>query len=232
MADGNLDTLACDVYYRGELVTALYSLDGENRSYQFVSNPNTIAEIIPLLEKETPETGGKAGFLGFLVFTNKGKYSYTISEGSDELLQYAKECNKTYSHARHAQWLCYMSPENIESFSFQGLDQSGEYSVYLKTKDPESLKKIASFLKNLTVEPNPGTHPGQTNPSAVTGSYLITMYFKTGTFYTMTGFDNGLAIYADDLDYSIAYKAVEQQIPTLRDFVALMPDARLEPFLP
>lgn len=231
MTDWNPDALTGDpAYYNGELVTALYSLDGSNCSYQFVANPNKIAKIVSLLEQEPVQTTGKAGALGFLVFTEKGKYAYTITERSTELAQLALEYNK-YDSLRCAQWLCYMSPENIESVNFGGLDASGDFGVGVQTTDTQSIKKIAAFLKSIVVEPNPTTFSGRTNPVMVSGWYELTLRFKTGVTYTICGYDDVFIIHTDDLAQSICYTATEGQIPALLDFMALLPEAELSPFM-
>lgn len=239
MTDWNPDRLVdTPVYYRGELVTALYSFDGANRSYQYIQNPDKIAEIVPLLEKFTAETTGKAGALGFLLFTDKGKYAYSITEKSTELGQIATDCNEIYSFLRHAQWLCYMSAENIETIEFSGLGGSGyslkdypqqeTFSIGVNTTSKDTIQKITSFLKNIKVEPNARVNEGLDNPVTVMGLIDMRIHFKTGTTYTIFGYLDEFSISTDDLNQSINYKTSEQQIQALRDFMALLPEATLQ----
>ena len=149
------------LYYKGERVTALYSLEGRYCSYQPISVPN-IQKLLPLLEKQPPNTstGKAAPSLGFLLFTEKDKYTWSYSydnvygvrplgeDGTAQRAAWVKAVKDTtalnmlsalYNEApwgRKAQWLAYMSEEKIESISFSGLGGSG----YSNSYHPEARK--------------------------------------------------------------------------------------------
>jgi hypothetical protein len=243
--------------YKGERVTALYSLDGKNCSYHPVSN---FEKYIPLLEKVSPDTGRKAAELGYLMVTEKGKYTWSFSDegvptaselsanGPDKRLEWIKARKATSDlptlavinnslSDRHAQWLVYMGEDNIESISFGGAGGNGYSNGYhpsevgldidVDTKNRESIHKIVSFLKSMEVPANARVLDGPSNPVTVYGAYQMGIEFKTGVTYFILGYGKGMSIHTSDLDKTVWYDVSESQTNALRDMMALLPEATL-----
>jgi hypothetical protein len=231
--------------YKGGRVTALYSLDGKNCAYHPISN---FEKHIPLLEKVPPDKKPKAAELGYLLVTDKGKYTWSFSDkgvptaselsanGPESDLPTLAVINNSLSD-RNAQWLVYMSEANIESISFGGAGGNGYSNGYhpgavgldidVDTKDRESIHKIASFLKSMEVSANARVHDGQSNPTTGYGTFQMVIEFKTGVTYFILGFRSTMGIYTSDLDKTIWYSVSESQTNALRDMMALLPEATL-----
>ncbi len=183
-AETRIFTRSTQVYYKGEKVTALYSLDGKDYSYQPVTD---LARIVPMLEKRPPDNSRNAAELGFLLFTEKGKYTWSLSDdsvyavlplgepASPQRTAWTGAVNSATDlatlsalyndglYGRRAQWLTYMSEEKIEAIYFSAWGgrnytnsgSLGNFGIGVNTSDKESIRRIAAFLKGLDVPENP-----------------------------------------------------------------------------
>ena len=228
------------IIYREKAVTAIYSLDKANRSYQLVTDQVDIEEIIPLLEHLEPVSLESKDAVGFLVFTTEGKFAWYLSKstGTDPvgiLSDISQRCNKKYS--RHAQWLAYMSPENLVKVEFGGIGGPGytrktwpsteTFGIKVDTSDPDDLLTVALFLKGLTVGAEPIIIDDSINPSSPAGLYTMRLTFKSGVVYNILGYNSGLNIGSSDMKESILYDCSETQIQAMRDMMAGLKTAQL-----
>ena len=189
--------------YNVELVTAVYSFDYTARTYQLVTDKPEQETIVNLLKGYKAPAVSDKNAVGFLVFTDKGKYPVYLPSKTDgqsaktkKLVELSLECNKKYP--RHIQWFAFMSPENIERITFSGAG-GGDASwtlnpqkytkfctISLDTRDPASIRKISDYLKGLTV--GPVFHSSRDddifyNPITTMDGQSITIYFKNGVTY-------------------------------------------------
>lgn len=221
------------VLFRGEAVTALYSLDGANYSYHNIDSTADAALIAAGLEDLDPADYTK-GSWGFLVVTDSGRYDYFLEGDVGGLRQHVDAYNQDYN--RHAQWLCFLAAENIQSIRFQGALGPGMSlrhtdvltNVSVETADPDSIGTIVRVLKKMIVAPKPEVSSGQIHPNLPMDVYQMQIVSKTGVSYQIFGASSGISIYADDLDRTVGYGTTETEIRALRELMSLLPEAKLD----
>lgn len=233
------------LYFRGQPVAALYSLDAANRSYHLVEDPAVKARVLELLSDSAlnsfalEKAGGDLGFL--LFYSDGGKVPvYIRSDAGDaalaDLARLSAESNAGTPH--HAQWFCYMSPENIKSIQFGGVagisaDSAGSaVSVSVDTENRDSITAAAAFLKTFEVQPAPSVATGEegmNNPVTTADLYHLTIHFYNGVQYTAFGNEGLLSLTSSDMPEQITYRCDDDK---LRAFMRTLPDATTTPWPP
>lgn len=220
-------------FKNGTIIEA-YSLDYANRSYHKITDFALLTDMSLRLEDYTPAVSKDKNQVGFLIFTEKGKYEYYLDNDEKKavaadkpLIELSKKCNEKFPAS--AQWLAYMSSSNIKRVRFSGAYGKGYslkkpaptalYDLTFDTNDKKYFEKIAAFLKAIEVSDSKIIEP--TNPQTDDGlRYYISIDFASGVNYSIFGSKDGLTIASSYNDEVISYKCAESEINALRDFMS------------
>ena len=221
-----------ELYYKGEKIIALYSLDAERKIYIPVFENSDIEDIIFNLDSyEGPYRDN--GVNGFFIVTETGKHDIRPSGNSEQaknIIEFSKNCNS--SDFGYAQWLIYMSISNMESISYIGptgrVLNDATYSVKLDSQQPSTMEKIGLYLKNIRVLSLRETISAFVHPLASLADGYLEIVFKTGVRYTVMISSGGMTVYSSDLDYTLLYECDKNDILDFFDFVISIEPSTVE----
>ena len=183
---------------------------------------------------------------GFLVVTGQGKYPFYLMQDPEscqgpqrEFWELATACNG--QGTGYPQWIAYMSSENITSAQFRG-EGGGKYSsnpelaagddflLTISTEDPESIQKISSYLKEMSVTSMTEIVSGEENFygfGSDPGRYDVRLSFRNGAEYFLTG-SGGQLVFQDAHEQVFYTLEDEDSHKGLRDLVASLPEASVQ----
>ena len=225
-------SVSSDLYYKGEKILELYSLDVERKIYIPVFENSDIEDIVFNLDSyEGPYRDNVVN--GFFIVTETGKHDIRPSGNSERaknIIEFSKNCNS--SDFGYAQWLIYMSISNMESISYIGptgrVLNDATYSVKLDSQQPSTMEKIGLYLKNIRVLSLGGTVNAFVHPLASLADGYLEIVFKTGVKYTVIISSVGMTVYSSDLDYTLLYECDKNDILDFFDFVISLEPSTVE----
>lgn len=230
------------VVFKNETVTEVYSLDYSARRYHKVTDSQKIKTIAAKLNAYDPPVSHEPGQVGFLIFTDKGKYDYYLSPNTDagsetdkELAKLSMDCNALYPGV--VQWLAYMSTSNIQRITFDGAGGYGfslkeyerfeNFDIDVDTNSKEEIQKISTYIKSILVEKEKMIADGEPNPKTSGDLYSMLIIFNTGVNYGINGYTNSIWVYSTDINQTIYYNCSEQDISGLRDLMMGLGSAKV-----
>ena len=212
--------------FHGEAVTGLYSLDYKNRTYHSYPYPQTVSFLSDLEKLDTGASFQSGDMVGFLVFTDAGKYAFYLNPNTDDenervLAEEASGNNASVNGK--IQWIAYMSTSNITQIMYTGAKDAYSPTVDITVTDREDIERISRFLKSVSVEAGPVISPFSGNFAdinlALNYSFSVSIRFSTGVEYLIVGYPGPeearaekccLSIRSSDMKEAITYVCSEK----------------------
>ena len=241
-ADTVYDSKTNPITLKDDIITEVYSLDGDGYRYHPVTKERVVKKLAEILESYEPEYNPSAPVDGFLIFTEKGKHAcYLDAERLDvdamyaQLVELSERCNA--GAAGGAQWLVYMTPSNLSRLTFSGLAGDGyclsyqedTFVVDVQITEREQLENASAFLKNLNVRPGELLKGDEkVVPQDKYSLWTIKLEFSTGVSYDVFGYRDELYISSSDMDGQLHYLCNDLEILRLRDYMLMHDEARVK----
>ncbi len=230
------------VMLKGEVITEVYSLDGDGYRYHPVTKESVVKKLAEILESYEPEYNPSSNMVGFLIFTEKGKQAcYLDAERMDvdamyaQLVELSERCNA--GAAGGAQWIVYMTPSNLSRLTFSGLAGDGyclsyqedTFVVDLQITEKAQLEKASAFLKNLNVRPGELLKGDKkAAPQDRYSLWNMKLEFSTGVSYDVFGYRDEFYISSSDMDGQLHYLCSDLEILRLRDYMLMHDEAKVK----